>query len=55
MIDDDAYVELANCCTRMCHVLKTATEGRGVDTLSDPRKQRIEDLGRYVDPANSLY
>ena len=53
MIDDDAYVELAKCCTRVCHVLKTATEGRSVDSLSGPSKKRIEDLGRCVNPANS--
>jgi hypothetical protein len=53
MIDDDAFVELAKCCTRTCHVLKTATEGRSVDSLSGPSKKRIEDLGRCVDLANS--
>jgi hypothetical protein len=53
MIDDDAYVELAKCCTRACHVLKTATEGRSVDDLSGPSKKRIEGLGRCVDLANS--
>jgi hypothetical protein len=53
MIDDDAYVELAKCCTRACHVLKAANEGRSADSLSGPSKKRIEDLGRCVDPANS--
>ena len=52
MIDDDAYVELAKCCTRACHVLKTTTEGRSVDSLSDPSKKQIDDLGRCVDPAS---
>ena len=51
MIDNDAYVELAKCCTRACHVLKIATEGRGVESLSGPSKKQIEDLVRYVNPA----
>jgi hypothetical protein len=34
-------------------VLKTATEGRSVDSLSGPSKKRIEGLGRCVDSANS--
>jgi hypothetical protein len=50
MIDDDAYVELAKCCTRACHVLKIATEGRGVESLSGPSKKQIEDLVRCVNP-----
>ena len=54
MIDDDAYVELAKCCARACHVLKTATEGRSVDSLSDFSKKLAEDLGRCVDLANSF-
>jgi hypothetical protein len=51
MIDDDAYVELAKFCTGACHVLKTATGGRDVGSLSGPSKEQIEDLGRCVDPA----
>ena len=51
MIDDDAYVELAKYCTGACHVLKTATEGRDMGSLSGPRKEQIEDLGRCVVPA----
>jgi hypothetical protein len=54
MVDDDVYVELAKCCAGACHVLKTATEGRSVDSLSDSSKKQIEDLGRCVDPAKSL-
>jgi hypothetical protein len=54
MIGDDAYVELAMCCARACHVLKTATEGKSVDGLSDPSKKQIENLGRCVDPVNSF-
>ena len=54
MIDDEAYVELAEWCTRVCHVLKTATDGRSVDSLSDPSKKQAEDLGRCVDLVNSF-
>jgi hypothetical protein len=52
MVDDDAYVELAKCCANACHVLKTATEGRSVDSLGGPSRKRIQGLGRCVDPAN---
>jgi hypothetical protein len=53
MIDDDAFVELAKCCARTCHVLKAATEGRSMDNLSGPSKKRIEGFERCVDLANS--
>jgi hypothetical protein len=52
MVDDDAYVELAKCCARACHVLKTATGGNSADSLSGPSRKRIEGLGRCVDPVN---
>ena len=52
MIGDDAYVELAKCCAKTCHVLKTATEGRSVDSVGGPSRKRIESLGRCVDPAS---
>jgi len=51
MIDDDAFVELAKCCVRACHVLKTTTEGRGMDSLSGPVKKATESLEKYVIPA----
>jgi hypothetical protein len=54
MIDDEVYVELAKWCARACHVLKTATNGRSVDSLSDSSKKRAEDLGRCVDLVNSF-
>jgi len=50
MVDDDAFVELAKYCVRACHVLKTATEGRNVDSLNRPAKKAIEDLEGYVVP-----
>jgi len=53
MIEEDSFVELAKTCVRTCHVLKTATDGRDVDGLSGPNRRQIEDLGRYVDSANS--
>jgi hypothetical protein len=51
MIDDDAYVKLAKCCIKACHVLKIATKKRSTGSLSGPRKEKIEDLGRCVDLA----
>ena len=51
MVEDDSFVELAKTCVRTCHVLKTVTDGRDIDSLSDPSRRWIEDLGGYVDPA----
>ena len=51
MVDDDAFVELAKYCVRACHVLRTATEGRGIDGLSGPAKNAVESLEKYVVPA----
>ena len=53
MIDDDALVELAKDCARMCHVLKGVTQGRDLNSLSGPSKRAVEDLRRYANPANS--
>lgn len=50
MIKEDSFVELAKTCIRACHMLKAATEGRGVENLNGPSKKGIEDLGRYVNP-----
>ena len=44
-------MELAEDCVRMCHVLKSVTEGRDTDDFDDPSKKWIEDLGRFVNPA----
>ena len=54
MIDDDALVELVEDCVRACHVLKSATEGRGADSFSVSGQKAVEDFGRYVDPAYSF-
>ena len=51
MADDDAFVELAKYCVRACHVLKTVTEGRGMDGLSGPAKKAVESLEKYIVPA----
>jgi len=52
MIDDVGFVELAKYCARACHVLKTATEGRSMDSLSGPMKEAIVGLEGYVDLAH---
>jgi len=52
MIDDLAFVELAKYCVRTCHVLKTATEKRGVGSLSEAMGKAIESLEKYVVPAH---
>ena len=40
MVDDDAFVELAKYCVRARHVLKTATEERGIDSPNGPKLPR---------------
>jgi len=50
VVEEDSFVELAKTCVRTCHVLKTVVDGRDIDSLSDPSKRQIEDLGGYVDP-----
>jgi len=51
VIEEDLFAELAKTCVRTCHVLKTATDRRDIDSLSGPSRRQIEDLGRCVDPA----
>ena len=51
MIEEDSFVELAKTCVRTCHVLKTMTDGRDIDSFNGPSRRQIEDLGRCVDPA----
>lgn len=41
-------MELAKDCVRMCHVLKTVTEGKDGDDLNCPSSGQIEDLRRCV-------
>lgn len=48
MTDDDALIELAQCCARACLVLKAAMEGEDVSNLSDPVQKAIESLEKYV-------
>ena len=50
MVDEDLLVDLAKSCIRTCRMLKTVTEGGGVDDLSGLSKQ-IEELERCADPA----
>ena len=53
MVDDDALVELVQCCAGACLVLKTVTKGEDVDKLSEPVQKAIESLEKYVDSAQS--
>ena len=48
VVEKDSVVELTRTCVRACHVLKTATDGRNVEGLSDPSQSQIEDFGRCV-------
>jgi len=50
-VGDDEFVELAKYCVRACHVLRTATEGWGMDSLNGPTEEAIENLEKYVIPA----
>ena len=49
MANEDLFMDVAKSCVRTCHVLKTMTEGTGVDDLSGPSKE-IEALERCADP-----
>ena len=51
MVDDSAFVELAKYCVRACHMLKTVTEGRDVDSLNRLAKKAIKNLEGYIIPA----
>ena len=51
MADDDTFVELAQHCARMCHVLKTVIESSGSDASSEFVEKAIGSLERSVDPA----
>ena len=46
MINDDALVELARYCARMCHALKDVTRGRDAGSLSGPSKRAIKGFER---------
>jgi hypothetical protein len=48
MIEDDAFVELAQCCARACLVLKTVTKGVDMGNLSEPTQRAIGSLEKYV-------
>ena len=51
MVDDSAFAELAKYCFRACHMLKTVTEGRDVDSLNRLAKKAIKNLEGYIVPA----
>ena len=55
MIEEDSFVELAKACVRTCHVLKTVTDSRDLDSSSGPSRRNIEDLERCVDPPQSPF
>ena len=53
-VKDDSLIELAETCAIKCQVLKSRTEGRDTDDMGSPYpNEKIEDLGRCVDPAQS--
>jgi len=51
MVDNDEFVEPAKYCVRACHVLKTATKGKGMDSLNGHTEEATESLEKYVVPA----
>ena len=55
MIDNDALVELAKYCVKMCHMLKGVTQGMDANRLSGPSEKVIEDFGRYVNQLSPRY
>jgi hypothetical protein len=54
MIEDDALVDLAQCCARACLVSRNVTKGRGAGGLSEPAQKAIESLKKYADSAQLL-
>ena len=54
MAGDETFVELAQYCSRTCHVLKTVTERRGSDGSSELVEKAIGSLERFVDPSQPV-
>jgi len=54
-IKDDSFTELAETCSRKCHVLKGRAEGTDVDDSGglNLNKEKVEDLARCADTAQS--
>jgi len=54
-IKGDSFIELAETCSRKCHVLKGRAEGRDADDLGglNLNKEIVEDLARCADAAQS--
>ena len=48
MIDDKDSMQLSEYCFNVCTVLKTAVQGRNVDSLGEPVRAALEDLERCV-------
>jgi len=55
MIDDRDSVQLSEYCFDVCEVLKTAVQGRNVDSLSESVRAALEDLERCVDQLRLVY
>ena len=49
MINDKDSVQLSEFCFNVCEVLKTAVQGRDVDSLDESVRVALEDLKRCVD------
>lgn len=48
MIEDQAFVQLAQRCLRMCHVLETMTKESDFSGLSEPLGKALGDLERTI-------
>jgi len=49
MVDDNDSVQLSEYCFNACEVLKTAVQGKDVNSLDESVRVALEDLQRCVD------
>ena len=48
MIEDQSFVELAQCCSKIHHVLETTTKKKDFSGLSELLEKALENLETYV-------
>ena len=54
MIEDQAFVELARRCSKMCHVLETTAKEEDFSGLSELLEKALESLEKYVSLGQSF-
>ena len=51
-VDDDQFLELAECCARTCHILKTVTEV-DADNPNQTIAATVKSIEKYVRPTQT--